>query len=254
MIQFLIRLLVILSITKIISLMLLWFLPNKTIELKAKDNYNPTYQRVDFKNMLGQSSMKEEKQPTLSCNGIMITNMILKGLFGTKTNGYAIIALKEKPENTSLVSVGESFKGYKLIKIFKDYVVLLKNQKQYILKIHTMKISKKSVSFIQNNDKINNVAKSDINYYINNPKQIWKDISISAINNPKGYKVTRVKKGSKMDNLGLKKGDIIIKANNIELKSLKDVMKIYKNIKNTTAMEIVVIRDNTEVELMYEID
>ena len=57
-----------------------------------------------------------------------------------------------------------------------------------------------------------------------------------------------------MDKLGLQKGDIIIKANNVKLESLKDVMKIYNNINNITAMEITVLRDNTEVELMYEID
>ena len=70
----------------------------------------------------------------------------------------------------------------------------------------------------------------------------------------KGFKVTRVTRGSKIAGLGLLKGDIIIKANNVELKTLKSVTDMYMNIDKIDTMQIVVLRNNQEKELVYEID
>jgi len=259
MIQLLIKTIAIIVVAKLISLSLLWFLPNNGVELKTQNNYNPKYQRVDFKNMLTATSNSNNKIQSISTNGIVITNMILKGLYGANSNGFAIIALKAKPNDTTIVSVGEGFKGYQLKNIFKQSVVLMKNSKEYILKMQTKKFKSNTISYLHDTinqnttTKENQISKQDIKYYTSNPKQVWKDITLSRVENPKGFRVDKIKKDSKMDKLGLKKGDIIIKANNIELKSLKNVMKIYNNIKDITAMEIVVLRNKQEVELSYEI-
>ena len=255
MIQFLIRILIILVIAKFISLALLWFLPVDGVEQTASTNYEPKYQRVDFKNMLGSS--KTVTHIAKPQNTTVLTSMILKGLFGNSSSGYAIISLSSTPKNTTIVSIGEEYKGYILKSILTNGVILEKNSKEYILKMKTKITNSSFVSKITpQNDTYSQtrVSKRDIKHYISNPKQIWKDISLERVENPKGFKVTRIKKGSKMDALGLKRGDVIIRANNISLKSLKNVMRIYKDIKNITTMEIVVIRNNTEVELVYEID
>ena len=42
--------------------------------------------------------------------------------------------------------------------------------------------------------------------------------------------MTRIKPNSKMAQLGLKKGDIMIRANNIKLTSFNDAIKLYKKI------------------------
>jgi type II secretion system protein C len=255
MMQFFIKILFTIVIVKTISLVVSLFLPSSGVDIETKNDFTPTYQRVDFKNMLTTNDIKTKTKNTVLPNGINITNMLLKGLFGTKTNGYAIVALKSNPTDTTLLSVGDNFNDYKLLNILSNKVVFVKNNKQYILKIDDTNIEKNSISYIEKNDStIRQVSKNELNYYLSNPKEIWKDIAISTHSDPKGYKVDRVKKGSSMDKLGLQKGDIIIKANNVKLESLKDVMKIYNNINNITAMEITVLRDNTEVELMYEID
>jgi type II secretory pathway component PulC len=56
-----------------------------------------------------------------------------------------------------------------------------------------------------------------------------------------------------MATLGLREGDVIIKANNIELKSYKDAIDIYNGLDQLDAVQIVVLRENQEVELVYEI-
>ena len=50
--QVLTKLLILLVIAKALSLALLWYLPSDGVELAQKENYQPKYQRVDFKNML----------------------------------------------------------------------------------------------------------------------------------------------------------------------------------------------------------
>ncbi|MEO1954962.1 MAG: PDZ domain-containing protein [Campylobacterales bacterium] len=261
MIQILIKILTIVTVAKFISLVILIFLPKDGVEQSIETNFTPKYHRISFKNMLDSSKYKQiETKKTTYGAGIVLKNMILKGLYGSNSNGFAIIALKSKPDETSIISVGKDFQGYELKNILKQNIILVKNSKEYILKIKKSKskdnatidyVKKKET--IQDIDK-NNISKKDINYYMSNPKHIWKDISIVQLKDKSGFKITRIKKGSKMDRLGLKKGDVIIKANNIELTSIKNVMKLYKNIKDITAMEIVVLRNNTEVELMYEID
>lgn len=254
MIQFLIKILAILVVAKFISLALLWFLPADGIEQNITTNYTPKYQRVDFKNMLGTLKKEIHKTKPIQ-NTTVLTSMILKGLFGNSSSGYAIISLSSSPKNTTILSIGEEYKGYILKSILTNGVILEKSSKEYILKMKTNKIDSNIISkVIQEDDnyKETKVSKRDISHYISNPKTIWKEISIVEVSN--GYKVTKIKKGSQMDKLGLRKNDIMIRANNLELTSLKNVMNLYKDIKNISTMEIVVLRDNKEVELVYEID
>jgi len=57
-----------------------------------------------------------------------------------------------------------------------------------------------------------------------------------------------------MASLGLQVNDIIIKANNVRFVSYADVLNIYKHIDKLDALQLVVMRNNQEVELVYEIN
>jgi len=203
----------------------------------------------------------------LSSSEVSITNMILKGLYGNSTKGFIIIAMKSTPKQTDIIAIGEIYKGYKLKSIGASSVTFEKDSQDYIL--YSQKIDSKNKSSITkikkniktikhvNSNAINNVSRKDIEHYSNNPKQIWKDISIKEIKDGKkitGFKVTRINPKSKFATLGLKKNDLIIKANNIVLRSYRDVLEIYKHISKLDTVQIVVIRNNQEVELVYEIN
>ena len=248
-------LLILLAVAKAISLGVWWFLPSDGVELQVKDNYKPKYQRVDFKNMLNSGVNTQKKANTYqdsSTAGISITNMILKGLYGKGSKGFAIVALKSSPKKTSIVSVGEVFSGYTLKTILNNGVIFTKSSKEYVLNMLHSKITKKSVMSLEPKD----VSRADIDFYSKNPKEIWKDISIVEVKNAgkiEGFKVTKIKKNSKMAKLGIQKGDIIIKANNIELKSYKDALNLYGKINDLDTIQIVLLRNNQEKEIVYEI-
>jgi len=263
LLKILTKILVLLVLAKAISLALWWYLPSDGVELSVKKNYQPKYQRVDFKNMLESAvvvSAVSKVEKTDTSNSINITNMILKGLYGNDIQGYAIVSLKSNRRKTTIIALGEKFSGYILKKILIDSAIFTKGSKEYILSLEKKKKSHssitKAVQTVESGGS-KSVARSDITYYSKNPKAIWKDISIREVKEHgriKGFKIIKIRKNSKFAALGLQKGDLIIRANNIELKSYRDALNIYKNISKIETMQIVVMRNNQETELVYEIN
>ncbi|MDQ7066921.1 MAG: hypothetical protein Q9M40_02345 [Sulfurimonas sp.] len=126
-------LLILLIIAKLLSLILFLYITSDGVELNAKRSYKAKYQRVDCHNMLlvREESLKQTKQSVPTYN---IDSLLLKGLYGSRFNGYAIVAKKSSPK-TTIVAVGEEFAGYKLKEIFMDYVVFTKAKKEYTLSL-----------------------------------------------------------------------------------------------------------------------
>lgn len=254
-----IKLLILLLISKFIAIIFWWFLPNDGVDFVYQDNYQPKYQKVDFRNMVNNSKKAVKNRPIKDSDlfsGLSITSMVLRGLYGTSTRGYVIVSLKLSPKQTSIVGVGESFSGYILKSIRPTSAIFTKADIEYILELENTKKSQSYIKPIENGSSMS-VSMNDISFYAKNPSQIWEDISIVEVKNGKkidGFKVTRINNKSKMANLGLEKGDIIIEANNIRLRSYKDALDIYSNINKLKMIQIVVMRNNEERELTYEIN
>ena len=258
------KLLLLLLIAKSISLVLLFLLPSDGKELVVENNYQPKYQRVDFRNMLFDL-IKEEVQTTTTntSNALSISSMVLKGLYGTKNSGFVIVALKSSPEKTTIVEVGEVYSGYTLAHIASKNATFKKNSKEYILRLDIKSETQNLITPMDENKadvkavSQKTVTRDDISFYSKNPKQIWKEISIVEVKEKgkiKGFKVTKIDPKSKMATLGIQKGDLIIKANNVVLKSYRDALNIYTKIKDIDVLQIVVIRNGIEKEIVYEIN
>lgn len=254
-------LLILLAVAKIIALGLWWYLPSEGVELNVKENYQPKYQRIDCKNMLNSVSVKSNVvAKTDTSTSIGITNMLLKGLYGNSNKGYVIVALKSNVKKTSIVGIGEVFSGYTLKHIMIDSAMFERASKEYVLRLEKPKKQTSSISRVVKevqSGEMTAVSRNDISYYSKNPKEIWKDISIREVkkgNKITGFKINMVKKGSKFEALGLKRNDILLRANNIELKSYRDALELYKNIDKINTMQIVILRNNQEMELVYEIN
>jgi len=266
------KLLILFVIAKTLSLVLWWYLPSDGIEPILKNNYQPKYQRVYFKNMITTAApvVKMVEKEISTNQGISITNMILKALYGTESKAFVIIAMKSTPKKTQIIGIGEVFKGYTLKSITSYSAIFEKDLKDYVLTLDKTvrpsdpKIKSKSNSSrastrarFSGADSIVSVSRNDIAYFAKNPKQIWRDISIKELKDGKkilGFKVTKIKRKSKFSTLGLKKGDVIIKANNVKLESYKDALALYKNIGKLDAIQLVVLRDNQEMELVYDLN
>jgi len=261
------RLLIALLFAKVISIGVWWYLPSEGVELAAQKSYQPPYQRGIFSNMLLDekkgSATKASKKTTTSAQAEVqsIDYLVLHGLYGSRFNGYAIISKKSAKNDTSIIAVGEEYGGYLLKEIELRGVILTKAGKNYRLSLEEsdVKFASSITTVAAENSQESaqkEVSRADIASYANNPSLIWKDIGIMEKKEGGklvGFNVTRVKRGSKMATLGLKKGDVIIKANNRELTSINEVLKFYKQIDKIDTLALTILRDNQEKEIIYEI-
>jgi len=249
------KLVILLIIAKAISLVILWYLPSDGIDFSIEKNYKPKYQRVSFKNMLNAKEIHKIENKHISKISSSIENMVLKGLYGTKSKAFVIIALKKSADKTSIIGIGETYAGYTLKSVTISGAIFKKNSKDYVLNLKKLSPVLKSKDNIF--EKPIKIQRKEINKYISNPKEIFKNISIIEIKNAnetKGFKITRIKHNSIFVSFGLKVGDLMVKVNNIELKSYKNALDIYKKINKIDELEIVIIRNNQEMELRYEIN
>lgn len=259
------RLLILLLTAKAATLGVLYFLPGEGVEERIAPNYNPPYERISFNMMLEAAAAKEQpaqNAQTNAASGINIANMILKGLYGKGAKGFVVVAMKSNPKESSVIGIGENYKGYELKSIEIDHALLSKGGSDFILRLQEgdsktatkAALSQKAPSV--NIDVPVGVKKDDIAFYAKNPNQIWKEISIVEVkenNQIKGFRVTRIDPQSRFAQLGLEKNDVIIKANNVELKSYRDAIDIYGQIDKLQSVQIVFLRDNQEKEIVYDI-
>jgi len=284
------KLLILVILAKVATLSLLYFLPSSGVDKNEQKSYAPEYKRYNFTKIVQKEKKRVVKQkkkepvkkvevvPSSDVNELKeIATLVLKGLYGSKKSSFVFVSKKSKPKVVKMLKIGESFEGYKLVRVEGNIAVFNLNSKEYVLRFGKVDVSKyknsadnktsKKVSKRDKKEKINSkkpikredaatVGRSEIQYYAKNFKQIWKDISIIPLKKKGkivGFKVTRIKKNTPFARLGLKVGDVIIRANNIELTSYKDALKLYEKIDDLNAIEIVVLRNNEEVELVYEI-
>lgn len=264
---FIIPLLVFVLLAKLIGVVLFWMLPQSGIELPKHYDFAPDYIRINLAKAMGLEQKSTPKttssQTATQMPSTNISSMVLKGLFGNKTKGYAIVAKKSNIDKAVIIGIGEQFEGYTLKSIEADGVIFTKGGKEYLLKMIKPKIDtrtqihRRKKNTANDNYELYNVKQNDVKYFAKNPREIWKNIAIDEVRKGthiEGFKVRWIKPGSKFATLGLKKGDIIIKANNKRLRSYRDAINIYKKINTLDEVSIVFIRDGEEKELVYEID
>ena len=261
--SFFLTLLVLVLVAKIIGVAIFWFLPMEGRELRKHYSFAPDFVRIDLFSAMGLKRQTHAQithaNTSSSLPSTSISSMILKGLYGNSKKGFAIVAKKRDEKKVSIVAVGESFEGYTLKSIGSDGVVFTKGGKEFALKLQKEKIEAQ-VHYEKasaDDEAIHTVRKNDVEYFAKNPREIWKNISIQEIRKGgriDGFKVRWIKAGSRFAALGLKKGDVIVKANNKRLRSYKDAIDIYRKIDKLDEVSIVVLRNGEEKELVYEIN
>jgi type II secretion system protein C len=249
---------ILLLVAKIIGVAVYMFLPAMPVtELKRVD-ITPPYIRVSFGKLFGIAEQTYEDTATQD-ETPSIDSIILKGITGKEQYGAVVVADRATPQKTKVVSVGESFEGYVLKRIALDYVVFTKFGKEYKVMLEkrkplpVLKEDEGSATFAEAQIP---VLKDDIQHFAAHPNEIWRNISIQPQKRDgmiQGFKVRWIRSNSKFAHLGIKAGDLIIKANNKRLRSYKDAIDIYKNISKLKEVSIVVLRNNEEKEFIYEI-
>jgi len=257
MVPFFTRIVLVIIIGKVLGLILLWSLPNEGVDFYEEKRMLPPYHIYKLGVFIDSTKVKKGAKQEKEKIQSGINTMILKGLYRKKKTGYIIISMKAAPKKTEILGIGESYGGYTLVEIKPSSAVLEKGSKHYIIELPTDKLvtlRKKHAPFIEGQPY--KMSRAEIQEYAKNFGQILEDINIIEVKNRgklKGFKITRIRPNTPFSYLGLQKGDIIIKVNNEPLKSYADALNIYQNIDDIKEIELIVMRNNKEKELRYEI-
>ncbi|HHD82137.1 MAG TPA: PDZ domain-containing protein [Campylobacterales bacterium] len=271
--KYLSTLIFILSIVVVVKL--IWmavslsFLPKSGIEYQKSTKAKKLYYRVRLTNASKAIAPVISKKPPKSNQVSSMRGYELLGLYYSSDK---LVVTVEKGRKTTVLSKGEKVDGFKLISGGADFAVFKKNGEEFKLtlkssKIKTHKPNKvsstrqtpktqpKQESKIVDDGDVKRIPKTLLTSYTKDIDKIWKDIGLAQYkkgSQPYGFKVNYVKKGSDMEKLGLKKGDILT-AVNAETLNLSTAMSFFRDINNLDNLTLTVERNGQSKDLEYEI-
>ena len=257
-----------------VTVKLLWlvvsilFLPSTGEELQQSTHAKKLYFHVRL-----NSNGKEAPPVHTSAPKHRVSSMRGYKLLGLYNSNKTLVATVEKGTKTEVLSRGEkTSNGFKLISAGSNFVIFKKNGKEFTLSLENTRSSKRSYhssretpqtkrrqstsnSKIVDEDGVKHIPKSLLSSYTKDMNKIWKDVRLAPYKkNGKtdGFKVNFVKKGSDIERLGLKRGDIL-KAVNAEPLNLGSAMNFFNNINNLDNLTLTVERNGKSEDLEYEI-
>jgi len=264
---------VIFLLSIMVGIKILWlvvsilFLPNTGEEIEQSTKAKKLYYRVRLNNEQG---VPPPPPPAPTNKVASMSGYKLLGLYNSKKT---LVATIEKGKKTEVLSKGETTtNGFKLMSAGSDFVIFKKNSKEFKLSLENTKNSKNShnssrstpkttrakshvSSEIVEEDGIKHIPKTLLTSYTKDTDKIWKDVGLSphkTNGKADGFKVNFVKKGSDIEKLGLRHGDIL-KAVNAEPLNLSSAMNFFNNINNLDNLTLTVERNGKSEDLEYEI-
>jgi len=233
-----------------------------------------------------RSALKKEKGPPSGCRPTGSAprktttvsrpapkRVSLKGYQLTMTAvgspSMAIIVHKRK---SKMLRVGETIDGFKLAEVYTDRVKLIKNGQEYWLSMGKSKSSVRAHTRTAPSSRAaakpsaytEQIRQEGDTYYIprelleemHDIKKIFKYITLKPIyrqNRMVGFGVSKVKKGSVFDKMGLRKRDIIEKIDGNPLTSETEAFKYFNRINELSSLTLTIKRGSEQKELHYEI-
>jgi general secretion pathway protein C len=188
--------------------------------------------------------------------------LILKGVVTYKP-GFAFIENKDAIQR--LFKLGEDvFGAGKLTAVYADKVRISQNGSVFELKfpaIETMTAKTPAGSPIPGQSRTSRKEmtfdREQIKKFIENPNEILTGARLMPLlkdGRQEGFIVREIKPGGFYENMGLKNEDIILRANNVELNSPSDGVKIFNMIKELDRMELDIIRNGVPMTQVFHIN
>ena len=205
-------------------------------------------------------STKSQPQEVVQ-SGKKITDFKLKGTYVAGDDSFVII---DDAGSAEFIYMGESYQGYKLIKVYENKAIFDKDGTTYELTMYNLtknfttieprKTPKKASSDGEYVVPID-IEKEDVTYYAQNPDKIWNNIRIRDYRTKNGieFKVGYVRRGTIFDKIGLKAGDIITAIDGQTPQSMADVMKYYSDIDSLDSLFLTIKRKDQEMDLEFRI-
>jgi len=256
LLRLLVHFLIMIFIAKAISLSIWYFLPKEGIQNSVNEHFVMPYMRYKVDGFQLDASKIDV---TDGSNSLSIDFIVLKAIYMMGNESLIVVAPKNKLKNSKTLALGKTFQGYKLEKVFNDYVIFSKSYKQYRLYLTKPKANKRWKNVQKNSVKVEpvrQISSVEVKKAVTNPTDIWKNIGLKehfTKGVQDGFRVSFVRKGTMFESLGLKVGDLIQSVNNKDVKNNAQAFGAYKEFKEAKALKITILRGKDIMELEYEI-
>lgn len=185
----------------------------------------------------------------------------LKGTI-TLSPGYAFIENKDRVQK--LFKRGEDVFGYGILALVEPKsVTISQGGKMVKIVLEGVVEEGKQINGPPNQPALSssqnekNFAREEIKRFINNPQEILTDARLLPNlkdGKQEGFVVREVRPGGFYERMGIQNGDIILRANNVELASPNDGIKIFNLIREIDRVELDILRDGKPIKLIYNIN
>lgn len=250
-------------LAKILSLSIMFLVDAKRIENPKEDKALSLSFLEIKKVVVPKENKKEQAMETKNNISLKKSSKKLKvNIKGVYINSSKKIAFVEYKSIHKVMREGDYLDEYKLLEINSNQLKFILNEILYVIDMKKDFNQKKIAGYKSNNKKKNeefekdtetshSVASEKLEYFLKNPKEIWKNITFSNRNNK--FIVTRINSGSYFYELGLRKGDEVTEIN-YEKVTNKLLFSIYRKIMEIDSIIITIKRDKELLEFVYEIN
>ncbi|MBF0542548.1 MAG: hypothetical protein HQK91_13990 [Nitrospirae bacterium] len=236
-----------------------------------------------------KTGMNKQISATNKDNDISIKEIEERNIFKTKMiavsqnnsqdilQGYNLIGIfhgdqrpaafiEDRNKVVKIIRQGQMLDGFKLIKVNFEGVELLKDNQKQSLKFPIPQTNPSTASASKPNpdnsiEKANNmdnisISKEEVMSETQDSNKLLTSIVIGPYYNNSnfiGFKFNVLKDNSLFYKIGLRQGDIIKKINGIEIKSPEQAMELFLKIKELTAVNIDIVRNEEKKSLFIDI-
>lgn len=254
----------------------------KTLKERAKSRsyYSVILDKNIFHAVLEETSPKEKTPTPKPVTAEKIANLAktpldvkLRGTALRDGGGSFAVIEDRRTRKEDLYRVGDMVLGEaKLVQIFKDQVVLLREGKKEILELFVEKEEAKGrpreVASLRRPSSIPgrgvrrvgpnrwSVSRDEMESAQANLSQLMTQVRIVpnfTEGKPDGFRLLSIKRGSLFDRLGLRNGDVVRQINGVPLDNPQKLFEVYGELESGQTIAVNILRGKREQTFNYEI-
>ncbi len=234
----------------ILFFIILFLLPTASINHKQSEILNIENFKYSIFHLKNDNTTHLKNKVNNVLNNTL-SNIIVNGII---VNGQNSIATLRNLKKITVVSVNDTYMGYKVKKISYNQVLLQKEDQQFSILFQTKKsFSKTEALKTTSYSKDIQVQKKEFRKYMTNRSLLFREIKIKVVqlNGLKAFKIVKIRDNSLFSKIGLKKNDIITKINNKKTTSIANILMLVSQFETISELKIEIQRNNSAMEINY---
>ncbi len=219
------------------------------------------YRSIIDRNIFGSADRTVEEVEAAEIEGLEPTSLKI-ALLGTVTGSqrHAVAVIEETAKRKQgLYKVGDSIQDATIKMILRGKVILRVDDRDEILTMEEAAATKREKEHLASRPvgkgTTIRVSRGDLEKSLKNINQLMSGARIRPHfkgGKPDGLALSSMKKDSIFAKLGLKNGDIVQGINNKSIKSLDDVLGLYKKLKSGSRVQLQIGRKGQRQDINYE--